>query len=436
MTYYDILEVSTNASSEVIKNAYKALAKKHHPDNFENEVDKQTAEEKIKEIVEAYEILGDEEKKKAYDKDSFSSGINSESSATETPKESMKYERPSFNQRWLRWVIALLILSIIGSGSYIFFQHQQEHVVALAERKAEKPQLEPISPPTDEEVKSIVGEWTFQKKRSFAFLNGNNYEVLLGTSRDYTHGNNISPTYQGKIFLLHYDQAKKTWLNVWYYPIPIIAYTSPEYVFPSLNIIQKTDTALVAVQTYYGGNGGITDLTYFTISDTGAVSIQKDMNLGSASMKSVETKDDKIIATGSGGIGIHELTLINGQVNDKVTPRSEMGDQEIGSIKVYFLLNKDGKIIPANSAYIDIMVGDTVVFSPQDDITKIVFDSGNISIHTNAWNDGHVNMSNANELKSGNSYTFKKVGVFDFILANSSDFHDNPIPTFTINVKS
>ncbi len=41
MTYYDILEVSPNASQEVIKMLIKLFMKKYHPDNFENEVKKE-----------------------------------------------------------------------------------------------------------------------------------------------------------------------------------------------------------------------------------------------------------------------------------------------------------------------------------------------------------------------------------------------------------
>lgn len=62
--YYEILGVDKNASQSDIKRAYRKLAKKYHPDA--NPGDKK-AEEKFKEINEAYEVLSDEEKRKKYD---------------------------------------------------------------------------------------------------------------------------------------------------------------------------------------------------------------------------------------------------------------------------------------------------------------------------------------------------------------------------------
>ena len=65
--YYEILEVNKNASQETIAKVYKFLAKKYHPDA--NPDNKQEAEEKFKEISEAYEILSNEEKRKEYDEE-------------------------------------------------------------------------------------------------------------------------------------------------------------------------------------------------------------------------------------------------------------------------------------------------------------------------------------------------------------------------------
>jgi molecular chaperone DnaJ len=62
--YYEVLEVSRNASAEEIKKAYRKKALKFHPDK--NPGDKE-AENKFKEAAEAYEVLGNAEKRQRYD---------------------------------------------------------------------------------------------------------------------------------------------------------------------------------------------------------------------------------------------------------------------------------------------------------------------------------------------------------------------------------
>ena len=76
--YYDILQINQNASPEIIDKAYKTLAKRYHPD-LQEESNKKEAEEILKEINEAYEILSNPDKKALYDqnlKDETISNIN------------------------------------------------------------------------------------------------------------------------------------------------------------------------------------------------------------------------------------------------------------------------------------------------------------------------------------------------------------------------
>lgn len=65
MNYYEILEVSPHASDEVIKNAYRALAKKYHPDT--STFEKQYSESIMKDLNMAFNVISDPIKRKEYD---------------------------------------------------------------------------------------------------------------------------------------------------------------------------------------------------------------------------------------------------------------------------------------------------------------------------------------------------------------------------------
>ena len=62
--YYEVLGVNKGASEDEIKKAYKKMARKYHPDL---NPDNKEAEEKFKEVNEAYEVLSDANKKARYD---------------------------------------------------------------------------------------------------------------------------------------------------------------------------------------------------------------------------------------------------------------------------------------------------------------------------------------------------------------------------------
>lgn len=64
MTYYEILGVSKEATEKEIKSAYRKLAKQYHPDVVKEDPEKTN---RMYQIQEAYEVLGEEEKRKQYD---------------------------------------------------------------------------------------------------------------------------------------------------------------------------------------------------------------------------------------------------------------------------------------------------------------------------------------------------------------------------------
>ena len=63
--YYEVLQVTRTVEFEEIKKSYRKLAVQHHPDKNPGD---STAEERFREIAEAYDILGDQEKRSAYDR--------------------------------------------------------------------------------------------------------------------------------------------------------------------------------------------------------------------------------------------------------------------------------------------------------------------------------------------------------------------------------
>ena len=100
--YYEILEVNKNASPEIIKVAYKLLVKKNHPD-LKDGAEKKEAEEKIKEINEAYDVLSNPLKKAEYDQNLVHEFISQEQyNAILTENMNLKKELNYFNNLYNR----------------------------------------------------------------------------------------------------------------------------------------------------------------------------------------------------------------------------------------------------------------------------------------------------------------------------------------------
>lgn len=77
--YYETLGVSKNATEQEIKSGYKKMVMQYHPDRYANkpETEKKQAEERIKEINHAYDVLSDQQKKSNYDQFGSEDGMGS-----------------------------------------------------------------------------------------------------------------------------------------------------------------------------------------------------------------------------------------------------------------------------------------------------------------------------------------------------------------------
>ena len=101
--YYDILGVSKNATADEIKKAYRTLAFKYHPDRNQGNA---AAEEKFKQISAAYDVLGDEAKRRQYDMgystDSYSSA-GSQSQQQYQRQYQYTYQNPFGDENFWEW---------------------------------------------------------------------------------------------------------------------------------------------------------------------------------------------------------------------------------------------------------------------------------------------------------------------------------------------
>lgn len=163
--YYQILEISQTATNEEIKKQYRFMSQAWHPDKFPNAEQKAKAEEKIKAINEAYNVLGNPSKRKEYDDSmGFQKKKKSESSSQPKPNDSNvrhdkkgTKENPSSKSRF-PWVLVVsaagLLIICLGLGVFSLLPDAQPqnvyHTPTLAIRSTNT--SAPLQVATEENV--------------------------------------------------------------------------------------------------------------------------------------------------------------------------------------------------------------------------------------------------------------------------------------------
>ena len=215
-TYYDLLGVPKSASQEDIKKAWHRLAHQYHPDKVPDRLSelKRDAEEKFKQLKEAYEVLSDPAKRKEYDAklDEFEKQTNHQQSR---PRSSAKQQRqyhsstssvppsasatppPSGRKRYFRWRYILVALVVFGFVSLLNQlpeksvrpQPQEQQVSGVPKTsgssKTKSPKIPIIKPPDPPPIRiSFIVTGTIVDR------NGNPVQALywLTDSQDKQYG--------------------------------------------------------------------------------------------------------------------------------------------------------------------------------------------------------------------------------------------------------
>jgi hypothetical protein len=192
--------------------------------------------------------------------------------------------------------------------------------------------------------------------------------------------------------------------------------------FESLEILKTTKSAVVAGIFNLGGAHSLKNYFIIKIEESGRIIPIEILN----QYGTVSTNKDEMTVT-------EELQkIVFRKKNDVIVQIQQTRDEMSSSVaeKAFFACIGNDVVMTQNT--MNLGRGQTVSFAPKDDLSKSLFNSGMVSIYSDAWN-GNLDICEANRIKSGNSYTFNEVGEFHFILCRQCDKINKP--TLTVYVR-
>lgn len=119
--YYAILNVSSLSSADEIKGAYRRLVKEYHPDKFQSYADKNKNGEKVKEVIEAYQVLRKPQSRREYDQERVGFVVNPVKRVSSASHSSVSLKPLFGSGDWFLWVggIATVVLTACIVASFL-----------------------------------------------------------------------------------------------------------------------------------------------------------------------------------------------------------------------------------------------------------------------------------------------------------------------------
>lgn len=264
--------------------------------------------------------------------------------------------------------------------------------------------------------------WKTEKKKIITFANGNQFQVDMMSKT-------IKDIEERKLFKLKVKALKngKEERVIWE------SNKEEGWVYEGLYIISGDHSAAISGVFNLGGAHGLNNYFVLMLSSDGNIYETKNLN----QYGFVEKKGNELIIN-----DLFQKIVFSKSGNNivkKLYTRDQMGPSN--AIPIYFSLS--GENIIVKNPKMQCRVGQSIAFIPLDENTKKRFNSGEISITTDSWDDeqwdfdhsdwSDYSPSESETIHDGNSYTFEKTGTFHFLLCG--DCSDIKYPSLTIQVK-